>query len=117
MQLLQKSRNLFWCLPLLKDISFKELIELEEVNTCSAVKAIGKFGQDCEAKVWSRFSSSVFAQAQAQEALQLLCVAMLLLGCYYAFAMPLLCNCLLQNQIKLELHDICQSCNVKMSKV
>ena len=49
------SRNLFLCFPLLKDISFQELIEREEVTTCSAFKASGKFCQDYEAKVWSRF--------------------------------------------------------------
>ena len=47
MQPPQKSRNLFLCYPSKAvSLTFTELIEFEEVNVCSVVKAIKKFCQD-----------------------------------------------------------------------
>ena len=58
MQPLQKSHNLFLrCLS--KAVSSKELVEFDEVDVCSAVRALEKFSQD--------FLSRLFAQAQAEK--------------------------------------------------
>ena len=100
-------------IPRSKALSFKELVEFGEVNACPAFKAIEKFCQDHEAKIWSRLWSRILLKKVEWDdtcdhfmgrssllyvvVMRLLCsyygVAMLLLCGCYAVAMRLLCGC------------------------